>query len=302
MGGVDFKWDKTQDSIALKNGDKIVWQHRHNKSEGKPYFHPLSRIDGTVLSWLRPSDHFWHRSLWFSWKFINKVNFWEEYRENTSRGETEITAVKVKVNDDFSAKITLDLTYHLPGEIELLHEKRQMKISSPDAKGNYHIDWVSIFTAKLDIEIERTPIHGQPSGKSYGGYAGLSIRAAKALRSWNYFNDAGIKNKLHGQKSKWIRLMGKTNGLESSSIGMFVHPQSKGYPSKWYVNKAMPYFSPAVIFDKGFSLKKDERFTLGNCILIESHSRSAENYNALFKKYSKNTLPTLKSIVESTGE
>ena len=53
----EFKWDKTEHSIALKKGDQLIWKHNHNKAEGKPYFHPLSTIDGTVLTWLRPKDH-----------------------------------------------------------------------------------------------------------------------------------------------------------------------------------------------------------------------------------------------------
>ncbi len=300
--GANFKWEKTKDSVALKNGDKIIWQHVHNKSEGKPYFHPLSTLNGTVLTSLRPRDHVWHRSLWFSWKYINKVNYWEEYKKNTSKGETEIIGLKVKTNSDFSAEIVLNLTYHLPGGEVLLSEKRHMKVSRPDSRGNYHIDWASIFTAAKDIELERTPIQGQPRGKNYGGYAGLSIRAAEGLRNWNYFNDTGVQNALHGKKSNWIRLMGKSQASKQASIGMFEHPSSKGAPNKWYVNKGMPYFSPAIIFDKGFQLKKNETFKLGNRVVIESESRSSEDYNELYKKYAKSALPTLSGIEKGAGE
>ena len=196
----ELRWEKSDDATALKNGDVMVWQLIHRKAEGKPYFHPVSTTDGTVLTWLRPSDHVWHRSLWFSWKFINKVNYWEEYKPNTSRGTTEITKVNVTTNPDFSAVVKINLSYHLPDGESLLTENRQMAVSKPDAKGNYHIDWSADFTAQDEVELERTPLPGQPGGKGHGGYAGLSVRASEELRGWNCFNDKGEQNK--GKKNE----------------------------------------------------------------------------------------------------
>lgn len=76
-----YSWRQTDSSLALLNHGRVVWQLNFNKKEGKPYFHPVGLIDGTVLTWLRPADHRWHRALWFSWKFIDGLNYWEESPE-----------------------------------------------------------------------------------------------------------------------------------------------------------------------------------------------------------------------------
>ncbi len=44
----------------------------------KPYFHPLCTPAGHVLTSFEPHDHVWHRGLWFTIKFVNGENFWEE--------------------------------------------------------------------------------------------------------------------------------------------------------------------------------------------------------------------------------
>ena len=38
----------------------------------------------------RPPDHIWHHGLWFSWKFINKVNYWEIYPAKRPAGGTDV--------------------------------------------------------------------------------------------------------------------------------------------------------------------------------------------------------------------
>jgi hypothetical protein len=43
--------------------------------------------DGPVLTWLRPPDHPWHHGLWFSWKTVNGLNYWEEYENGESEGK-----------------------------------------------------------------------------------------------------------------------------------------------------------------------------------------------------------------------
>jgi len=72
-----YSWQETDSSIALLNHGRIVWQFNYGKDARKPYFHPVSLIDGTVLTCLSPRDHPWHLALWFSWDKLNGVQYWE---------------------------------------------------------------------------------------------------------------------------------------------------------------------------------------------------------------------------------
>ena len=77
-------------------GTAVVWQFNYKTEEGKPYFHPITVAGSPALTDFRPADHPWHRALWFSWKYINGVLYWEEDRKTgKAPGETELTGVKV---------------------------------------------------------------------------------------------------------------------------------------------------------------------------------------------------------------
>jgi hypothetical protein len=87
----------------------------------------------------------------------------------------------------------MKLAYSLTKQEEpVLLEERTISVSAPDAKGTYRIDWKSVFTAcsAEDVVLDRTPIEGQRGWKSYGGYAGLSVR----------FKDAATDVQVHTEK------------------------------------------------------------------------------------------------------
>jgi hypothetical protein len=292
MAKPDYAWRKTDESVALLNGDKVVWQYNHKKAEGKPYFHPLSNCDGEVLTWLRPKDHTWHRSMWFSWKKLNGLNYWEERgKEQLSDGRTEIVGVKVKTRRDHSATIKMTLSYHPPEKPEILSEKRTIAVSKPDESGVYCIDWESVFTASggADVKIDRTPIGGQPGGRGWGGYAGLSIRMAEATRGWAFLNSDGNQGKggIHGKSALWVHASGKTPSGKNAGLTMMDHPANMRHPSLWYLEPGMPYFSPAIIFKEPYTLKKGESFTLKYRVLVRSGVVDKAALDVEWKTFSK---------------
>src|SRR5689334_15264114 len=54
-----------------------LWKYVY-AGKPKPYFHPVCTPSGHCLTLFEPHDHVWHRGLWFTIKFINGHNFWEE--------------------------------------------------------------------------------------------------------------------------------------------------------------------------------------------------------------------------------
>jgi len=269
--GPSYSWRHTDSSLALLNHERIVWQLNFNKKEGKPCFHPVGLIDGTELTWLRPADHRWHRALWFSWKYINGLNYWEEDpKTGLSEGRTDVVDVKLAPGDDYSARIVMSVSYHPPDKPAVLIESRFITVSAPDDSGQYHIDWLSGFTAgRKDVVLDRTPIPGEEGGKGYGGYAGLSVRMAKTTRGWQFVDSEWRKDKeAHGKKARWVDFSGEIGGDKAAGITIFDHPDNLRHPSPWYVEKGMPYFSPAVLFDKAYTLAAGKSLTLRYRILI----------------------------------
>jgi len=291
-----YEWRQTDGSLALLNHGRVVWQLNFDKKAGKPYFHPVCLTDGTELTWHRPPDHPWHYGLWFSWKFINGLNYWEEDRQTgLSEGCTEIRRVEVKPGDDYSAYITMELSYHPPDAPAVLMEDRRISISAPDDQGAYRINWSSRFTAgATDVLLDRTPIPGEKDGQSWGGYAGLSMRLAKSITDWQLIDSEGRKDlAAHGQKARWMDFSGRFAEVQVAGIAIFDHPDNLRHPSPGFVimDPKVPfgYFSPALLFNEPYTLPAGKNLTLRYRVLIHPGRADKNLLEREWKSFSKAT-------------
>jgi len=287
-------WIKTDSSFALLKGEKVLWKYNFNEMHGKPFFHPI-HIGRNNLTCLSPDDHIWHVGQWFSWKYINGVNYWE-YQNGSyqSEGVTEITDVKTTGRPDNSAEIELDIVYHPVDDENVLAEKRTINISAPKANNGISMDYRFEFEALADsVDINRTPILGEPNGKSWGGYAGLSIRFNQDFMDSYFISSWGEKDSVNGGNGDWL-YMGFT-GLNGKKVGsqIIISENSQRDGSGWYsVNtNDLPfyYFSPAYLYKKPLLLLKGEKLVLHYRINhFEGETNQAELENE-FQNY-KNEL------------
>ena len=287
-------WNQTDTSLALRNHAEIVWQFNYNNRFGKPYFHPL-KVNNTNLTCVSPPDHPWHLGLWFSWKYINGVNYWEytnDYKSPEtgyqSEGVTEITKKSIVTNPDFSADIRLKISYHPINGKAVLSENRSTHVSPPVEDGSYYIDEEYYFRTETDsVILDRTPLTGEPGGQSWGGYAGLSIRFNQDFTTPEVVIPADTSG--HG-KGYW-RYMG-FNSLTGGKAGiaMFQHPQFTTSSTGWYVinDPKVPfyYYSPAVLFDKKIILRKGETLQLKYRIWVLPGLFTKKELQEKFKQYS----------------
>ena len=280
-------WKQTDHSLALVQEGKIVWQCNYPKKD-KPYFHPITLGGGPSLTDFRPADHPWHRALWFSWKYINGLLYWEEDpKTGKSPGQTEVVKVTAKPGKDYSAIVEMNLSYHPPEKPAVLTEFRGLVISAPAKDGSYHIDWISTFTAgNTDVVLNRTPIAGEPQGVDWGGYAGLSLRLVPALKSWRFSSrDGPVRDR--ACKASWIAFSGPLEGGKSAAIIVLDHPKSFRHPTPWYLINDMPYFSPAVIYYKPYTLPARQSLTLHYRILIQPGAVECDAVEKKFQRFAK---------------
>jgi len=295
-----FRWEQSETALALLKDGHVLWRLNFDRKEGKPYFHPVALPDGTVLTWLRPPDHPWHRALWWSWKLIDGLNYWEEDRKTgLSAGRTEIVDVKVTPVQDWSARIEMELSYHptgrresaapLPDASPVLRERRLIAVSALDAASCYRMDWTTTFTAgERDVNLDRTPIPGQPKGVGHGGYAGLSARMAEATRKWVFTNSEGqIGSAAHGKAARWMDFSGKTAAGGEGGLCIFDHPKNLRHPSPWYVAQGMPYVSPALLFNEPYTLPAGSSLTLRYRILVHTGVAGKEALDKEWGDFSK---------------
>jgi len=278
---INYMWEKTDSSIALLYHENIVWKFNYPEY-GKPFFHPVNTTDGIPLTWFAPPDHPWHRGLWFSWKYINGLNYWEQDRSTgLSEGFTHVKNIIFNPNPDFSARIQLEIEYAPPDKPAVLTEKRILKTSIPDENGNYYIDWKSTFTAGEDsVVLGRTPVLGQSDGVSWGGYAGLGCRIdSRSLSSIKFWDSEGRQDlDIHSKPARWINVSGliKEVTTQSAGIVIFDHPKNPRYPPPGFVIKnwledyqlLFAYLNPGFLFEKRFTLEVQESLILNYRILI----------------------------------
>ncbi|SHE54801.1 Type 1 glutamine amidotransferase (GATase1) [Mariniphaga anaerophila] len=187
-----LSWQRTDTTFALLNGKNLLWQYNFNTIYGRPFFHPVYAGNNNITCH-SPDDHPWHLGQWFCWKYINRVNYWEYLnRPYDSDGITEIKSIEIIPRPDFSAEIKLKIVYHPTGGENVLSEFRRIQVSPPQGNGDIFMDYQFDFDAIDDtVILDRTPIEEEPGGKSWGGYAGLSIRFNQDfmkphfISSWN---------------------------------------------------------------------------------------------------------------------
>src|SRR5215813_3610951 len=126
-------WKRASGLLACELDGKSLWEFSWVTNQGKPFFHPLRLAGGESLTALKPSDHTWHYGLWFSWKYINKVNYWEEDKKtNKAEGPTKWDEPQIVTHEDGSAEIKMKLRCLSPtnGEV-VLSEEREILVSAP---------------------------------------------------------------------------------------------------------------------------------------------------------------------------
>jgi len=272
-----FTWRKTDTTVALLAGGKVVWEHRHEKAPGKPHM-KVCLVDGTELTrpWPKPAgykgyDHTWHKALWWSWKFINGVNVWEHNHPNT-----EPTKVDAATRPDGSARIALDVRYNVPKQGPVLTEKRLIAVSAPSADGRYTIDWTAVFTAgDADVKLNKN------------WYGGMAMRMAKRTSKWTFRDSEGREGHkaCSRKRSKWVDFSGPLDSGAKAGVAILVHRDNPRQPPPWCVIQHMPYFNPAFTGAEDYTLPAGKTLTLRYRILVHPGILTREQVEAEWKAF-----------------
>lgn len=297
-GGNILSWKQSDTTLSLISNSDILWQFNFMNRFGKPYFHPV-RIKNSTLTSVSPADHPWHLGLWFSWKFINGVNYWEYLDDFKSEGSgyrsagvTQIQKIDIRKNPDFSADISMEILYHPVNDKAVMTEIRNTHVSMPYNDGSYYIDEEYIFNPVIDeVVLDRTPIEGEPEGKSWGGYAGLSVRFNQDFTSPEIIVQSESKDY---RKGNWLYMGFNTLTAEKAGICVLRNSQFATPTTSWYIinDPLTPfyYYSPSVLFDGKIILRKGETLRLKYRVWILSGQIEKEKIQAKYDEYLKNIL------------
>lgn len=255
---VRAEWQHTETSLVWRQGSTVVWKFSFDPKAGKPFFHPLSVGGKSSLTDFKPADHPWHYGLWFSWKYINHVNYWEEDRASgQAEGKTRWTTPAIETGGDGKATLRFTVEYVHPGGRVEISEMRQIEISAPAPDGSYSIDWHGRFKAGgAGVNLDRTPMPDEPQGRYNGGYAGLSLRLASAPVEFSVVTARGPIVQFEQERSRPSAPVVAINLKDADGllggVAIASDPRNSGRDAPWYIvnSPSMRWVCAAVLAPK----------------------------------------------------
>lgn len=284
------EWQRDASSIAWCDGTNVMWLFSFDTNRGKPFFHPVCVRGGPALTNFKPEDHPWHYGLWFSWKYINKANYWEEDRRTgRAEGATRWGVPIIETRPDGSASIKLDLSYvHPSGRVDLT-EERVLQISAPKFDGSYTIDWQATFTAgEHGAFLDRTPMPGEPGGQVNGGYAGLSLRAAGPPLGISFVCSTGLVSRFEHDRARPSAAALGCNFADGTncigSIAILSDPGNGFENPPWYIvnSDVMRFACAAILAPKPLTIPAGGKLNLRYRIIVGANALTPEALRALY--------------------
>jgi len=179
----------------------------------RPNVHPLATPSGIVLTRDAPDDHPWHHALWFTIKFVNEENFWEEVAPY---------GVLRHVDDETVHWIRPDR------ETVVIVDRRSIVETDLGTDDAYALDWTITLTPQVDVVLDRTPF------TTWGGYGGLALRGRP---DWSdtrlLLADGSEHDRMLGVPSAWCDLSGTVDGT-TAGVLLLDGRENPRHPVPWY--------------------------------------------------------------------
>jgi hypothetical protein len=248
--------------------------YQFNPKLPKACVHPLFTPKGHQISGFEMSDHVWHRGLWFTIKFINGTNFWEEHSPfGIQVPRSQPLCESIAPN---AVRIThlLDWTSEATGTV--LNEKRVITFRSDIGA----IDWSCDLHATQDLTLDRTPY------TTWGGYGGMSFRASRELHDSSFLLPNGeTVTALTGQKHDWVVLQASVDDGpgEKVSLGILDHPANPRGQSPWYCKCAngFTFMNAAFLFNEPMTVPRGQTLRFHYRILYRDGLWTTKEFAAL---------------------
>jgi hypothetical protein len=215
--------------------------YRYAADLARPCLHPLVTPAGHTVTAFEPADHLWHRGVWFTIKFVNGVNFWEENGPAVGR---QVTAAVPSVARDDAGRLVIahELRWTSDSTGDVLRETRQLgvhQMAAADRSPLLVVEWRSDLLALQDLLLDRTPY------TTWGGYGGFTFRGAEGMRDLRaILPDGASETAVVAHAADWVVIEGTTAGGARVSVGLGGHdsnPRSRPGPEAWY-GKAVPEY------------------------------------------------------------
>ena len=257
--------------------------YRFDRELPKPCFYPLHTAAGRQIAGFQMSDHTWHRGLWFTIKFINQSNFWEESPPfGIQQTQTQPTCEFISPQ---AVRIAHKLRWTSQATGDVIDENRMIRFSALE-NGTRQIDWSTSLLPLQDLFLDRTPF------TTWGGYGGLAFRAGREVHNTGYLlPDGQTATSILGQPHPWALLRGVVDGDADAkiSLGMIDHPTNPRSPQPWYAKSGQSYdfMNAAFLFHEPLSVSRGRRLDFRYRVFYRDGWWEASEFAALAEEFTR---------------
>jgi hypothetical protein len=249
-------WDpRGPHSADIYLGQRVVGRYVWSPDFRQPFFHPLFTAKSpSPVSLYAPADHPWHRGLWWAWKYVNGVNFWDDTEQDASQsgfGTSQVVGHEVfkLATGGFTVSQRLELR-QIQTNALIATERRKLTLhpvvpgTSPGFSG-WAIDWDATWTSDQELTFSTTPREEKP----WGGYGGLNFRPARSF-CWReeISNSQGGRGaqEVHGIPTRWACIRGGCDGDPNvlpreaplAGLAFLIHPGNPEAAQSVFVHAA----------------------------------------------------------------
>jgi hypothetical protein len=216
--------------------------------------------------------------MFFAWKFIDGINFWEPGQGRTVSRTLTVTAHR---SEEVSWSQENEWRIGAAGEgPALLREQRDLTVRLLDER-RYAIHWRLTFRAD-----HARRLHADPDR----GYGGLGIRLIRDFQAHpKLVTTGGPKDlaSIRGTRTPWAAFTGRYDAThEWASLVLFEHPSNPGFPAPIFLGKdlcAMAFLGSGFTFGRDYAVQPDAPLTLRYTVLVQRGEISSEDCQALAK-------------------
>lgn len=258
----------------------------------RPRIHPLRTPAGHVLSRDEPEDHPWHHGLWFTIKFVDGDNFWEELPPYGVLRHRERPVMDGDDAGTVSIVGTLDWTRPDRETVAIVEHRTVAYV--PLREDAYAVDLDTTLVAQADLRLDRTPF------TTWGGYGGLTLRGAGDLVDTTLtLADGSTHARLTGEAGAWCDLTGTASAggaaAAPAGLALFDHPTNRRFPTPFYASTFDQYgeggwtnfFNAAFLWDGPMDLAAGEALRVRHRALVHDGAWPVDRLQAAWEAWAQ---------------